>query len=77
MTVNRLSRALVPALAALLLALSSCGYALVGRASNIPADIKAVYLRPFENRTQRSQLEQFVTRAIESCNAGSRWVTIP
>jgi outer membrane lipopolysaccharide assembly protein LptE/RlpB len=44
--------------------LTGCGYALVGRASNIPADIKSVYIRPFENRTQRSQVDQEVTRAI-------------
>ena len=43
---------------------AGCGYALVGRASNIPADIKSVYVRPFENRTQRSQVDQEVTRAI-------------
>ena len=36
----------------------------MGRGSNIPADIKTVYLRPFDNRTPRSQVEQFVTRAI-------------
>ena len=68
MTLHRMphiSRALIPAaLAALLLALSGCGYALVGRASNLPPDIKTVYLKPFDNRTQRSQVEQFVTRSI-------------
>ncbi|HYG61210.1 MAG TPA: LptE family protein [Thermoanaerobaculia bacterium] len=44
--------------------LSGCGYALVGRASNIPEDIREVYIHPFENRTQRSQVEQEVTRSI-------------
>jgi outer membrane lipopolysaccharide assembly protein LptE/RlpB len=44
--------------------LAGCGYALVGRGSNLPADIKEVYLQPLENRTQRSQVEQFLTRAI-------------
>lgn len=52
------------ALAALVLTLSGCGYALVGRGSNIPEDVKAVYLRPLENHTQRSQVEQSLTRAI-------------
>jgi len=47
-----------------LLVLSGCGYALVGRASNLPADIKNVYIRPLENRTPRSQVEQALTRAI-------------
>ena len=62
LSTSRLPRAL--ALGALLLSLAGCGYALVGRGSNIPTDIKTVYLKPFENRTQRSQVEQFVTRAI-------------
>jgi len=52
------------ALGSLLLALSGCGYALVGRGSNIPEDIKSVYLQPLENRTQRSQVEQALTRAV-------------
>lgn len=51
-------------LGALLLALSGCGYALVGRGSNIPEDVKSVYLKPLENRTQRSQVEQALTRAV-------------
>lgn len=46
------------------LILSGCGYALVGRGSNLPPDIKSVYLRPLENRTPRSQVEQALTRAI-------------
>lgn len=53
------------ALGALTLALlSGCGYALVGRGSNIPEDIREVYVRPLENQTQRSQVEQILTRAI-------------
>jgi outer membrane lipopolysaccharide assembly protein LptE/RlpB len=54
------------ALAALLAAalLSGCGYALVGRGSNLPPDVKEVYLQPLENRTQRTQVEQFLTRAV-------------
>jgi outer membrane lipopolysaccharide assembly protein LptE/RlpB len=51
-------------LGASLLVLSGCGYALVGRASNLPADIRNVYIRPLENRTPRSQVEQALTRAI-------------
>jgi hypothetical protein len=49
---------------ALPLALSSCGYSLVGRASNVPDDVKAVYVQPLENRTARTQVDQFLTRAI-------------
>jgi outer membrane lipopolysaccharide assembly protein LptE/RlpB len=43
---------------------AGCGYGLVGRASNIPEDIASVYLPAFENRTQRPQVEQFLTRAL-------------
>lgn len=50
--------------ALLLLVLSGCGYALVGRGSNVPEDVREVYLQPLENRTQRSQVEQFLTRAM-------------
>lgn len=55
------------ALAVCLLAvgtLAGCGYSLVGRGTNIPEDIREVYLSPFENRTQRQQLDQYVTEAI-------------
>ena len=54
-----------PLLLLFLLSLTGCGYALVGRgASNIPADVREVYVRPLENRTQRTQVEQALTRAI-------------
>ncbi len=43
---------------------SGCGYALVGRAQNLPEDVRRVYVRPLENRTPRSQIEQFLTSAI-------------
>ena len=63
MTLN-LRRCAGALLGASFLLLSGCGYALVGRGSNLPADIKTVYLRPLENRTPRSQVEQALTRAI-------------
>ena len=56
--------ALAAALIPIILALAGCGYALVGRGSTVPPDIKSVYLRPLENRTQRSQVEQALTRTI-------------
>jgi outer membrane lipopolysaccharide assembly protein LptE/RlpB len=62
MKARRYPGALLGAL--LLMILSGCGYALVGRASNLPADIRNVYIRPLENRTPRSQVEQALTRAI-------------
>jgi outer membrane lipopolysaccharide assembly protein LptE/RlpB len=42
----------------------ACGYALVGRASSLPPDIRAVYVAPLENKTTRVQLEQFLTTAL-------------
>jgi len=53
----------VPLLCVTLLA-SGCGYALVGRASNLPDDVRAVYVQPLDNRTARSQVDQFLTRSI-------------
>jgi outer membrane lipopolysaccharide assembly protein LptE/RlpB len=64
------SKALAPALAAitvlaaLAVSLAGCGYGLVGRGNNLPADIRSVYLKPLENKTPRTQAEQFLTRAI-------------
>lgn len=43
---------------------AGCGYALVGRGSNLPADVKNVHLKPFENQTARAQVEQILTRAL-------------
>lgn len=51
-------------IAALALPLASCGYALVGRASNVPAEVRAVYLQPLANQTQRAQVDQILTQAI-------------
>jgi outer membrane lipopolysaccharide assembly protein LptE/RlpB len=44
--------------------LAGCGYNLVGRASNLPADVREVYVRPFANQTPRAQAEQLLTQAI-------------
>ncbi len=46
------------------LALGACGYALVGKASNLPEDIETIYIEPFENRTARNQVEQIISAAI-------------
>jgi len=61
-----MERGLVRLLTVLLaaIAVSGCGYALVGRASNIPEDVERVYVGTFENRTSRSQIEQILTRSI-------------
>jgi outer membrane lipopolysaccharide assembly protein LptE/RlpB len=47
-------------------ALVGCGYALVGRGSNIPAEVRRVQLVPLENGTPRSQVDQILTRALTS-----------
>ncbi len=44
--------------------LSGCGYALVGRTSTLPEDIRKIYVEALENTTRRSQLEQILARAI-------------
>ncbi len=44
--------------------LLGCGYALVGRASNLPEDIRTLALIPLTNSTDRSEVEQILTLAI-------------
>ena len=44
--------------------LSGCGYTLVGQASNIPEDVRRVYVEPLVNGTSRAQVEQILTQAI-------------
>lgn len=44
--------------------LTGCGYALVGRTSSLPEDIKTIYVEALKNQTRRSQLEQILTRAL-------------
>jgi outer membrane lipopolysaccharide assembly protein LptE/RlpB len=51
-------------LAAALLTLCACGYRLVGTASNIPPEIKKIYLAPLANATGRVQVDQILTRAV-------------
>ncbi|MCM2313855.1 MAG: LPS assembly lipoprotein LptE [Thermoanaerobaculia bacterium] len=53
-----------PALLILVLFLSGCGYALVGKGNFLPADAKTVQIPTFVNRTTRVELEQRVTRAV-------------
>ncbi len=44
--------------------LTGCGYTLVGKASNLPADIESIYIVAFENRTTRAEIEQLITQAL-------------
>ncbi|MEM8963388.1 MAG: LPS assembly lipoprotein LptE [Acidobacteriota bacterium] len=46
------------------MSLFGCGYALVGTASNLPEDIREIYVEPLENATARTQLGQILTQAL-------------
>jgi outer membrane lipopolysaccharide assembly protein LptE/RlpB len=50
--------------ALLALAVSACGYNLVGRAANIPEDVRKVHLQPLANGTSRAQVDQILSRAL-------------
>jgi outer membrane lipopolysaccharide assembly protein LptE/RlpB len=63
-TSSRFAARCLAALALVLLPLVGCGYALVGRGTNIPDNIQRVYLSPLENATRRSEVEQILTRAL-------------
>jgi len=54
------------ALFLLVVAMAGCGYALVGRGSNLPAEVRRVQLLPLENATPRTQVDQILTRALSS-----------
>jgi outer membrane lipopolysaccharide assembly protein LptE/RlpB len=51
-------------LGALVLALAGCGYALVGKGSSLPENIKVVEFTTLENRTSQVELEQRFSAAI-------------
>ncbi|MEM6457356.1 MAG: LPS assembly lipoprotein LptE [Acidobacteriota bacterium] len=46
--------------------LVGCGYTLVGLASNIPEDVRRVYVEALENQTARAQVDQILTDALIS-----------
>ena len=46
------------------LPLGACGYALVGRGSNLPPEVRNVYLKPFENGTGRARVDSILTQAV-------------
>ena len=48
------------------LATSSCGYALAGRGSFLPAYIRVVGIPPIENRTPFQRVEQVVTEKVRN-----------
>lgn len=51
-------------LLALVLICSSCGYRLAGQGSVLPDHVRALIISPFENQTQRPQIEQLVTEQV-------------
>jgi outer membrane lipopolysaccharide assembly protein LptE/RlpB len=55
---TRTARAAAIALLAAALAGAGCGYALVGKSSSLPENIRVVQFTTLENMTQRVQLEQ-------------------
>lgn len=60
-------RRLVPAALALtLLAVSACGYALAGRANNVPLYIKRIGVPPFENQSTTPDLDRVLADAVRT-----------
>jgi TolB-like protein len=57
----KLAMALMLALAAVL---PSCGYHLSGAVTSLPENIKVIAVLPFENRTNRPEIEQRVTEEV-------------
>ena len=55
---------LVSLVALVALVLTGCGYSLVGKTTNIPADVQEVYVETLINATPRQQVEQILTQAI-------------
>jgi outer membrane lipopolysaccharide assembly protein LptE/RlpB len=41
-----------------------CGYTLVGKGSNLPPEVKKVYLKAFVNSTERVRVDQILTQAV-------------
>ena len=45
---------------------AGCGYRLAGQGSVLPEHVKALFVAPFENQTQRPAIEQLVTEQLAS-----------
>jgi hypothetical protein len=61
---NSRSRAGLALLLAFTITSVGCGYRLAGQGSLLPDHVKAFLVVPFENRTQRPEIEQLVTAAV-------------
>ena len=53
-------------MAALILASPGCGYRLTGTTSVLPEHVQDFVIMPFDNRTQRPEIEQRVTEEVSS-----------
>src|SRR5215204_1515997 len=71
-------RALILMLAASIAA-SGCGYALAGRGSFLPPDIRVVGIPLFENRTNIARLDQIISDKIrtEFINRARKYKMVP
>ena len=54
----------VTALLILIAPLVGCGYALVGRSSTLPEDVRSIYVQTLKNTTGRAQVDQIVSTAL-------------
>jgi hypothetical protein len=62
----RIRAALILAVVVVSLASVACGYALAGRGSFLPPDIRVVGIPLFENRTNITRIEQIITEKIRT-----------
>jgi outer membrane lipopolysaccharide assembly protein LptE/RlpB len=73
-------RRLAPAVVALALvapiAMSGCGYALVGRANNMPDYIKRIGVPPFENQSTTADLDRVLADAVRNELQSRRYVIV-
>jgi len=68
---------LVPGAAALaLIAVSACGYALEGRANNVPAHVKRIGVPTFENQSSTADLDRVLSDAVRIELRGRGFVVV-
>lgn len=48
----------------MILSATACGYGLSGTTSSLPKSVRVIAVVPFENRTERPEIEQRVTEAV-------------
>ena len=70
-------RLVPPVLALALVALSACGYALVGRENNVPAHIKRIGVPTFENQSTTPDLDRAISEAVRTELQSRRFIVVP